>query len=110
MDTMYFSLLTIPSEDKSLSVPGRSFFDVDTLTCVLILLSQYERTDIQTFLYEKMTAAVLTCCIVLMVVDEFWDGAEIMLLCQVKLTLCGGADVIMSASASVPADTMVRIR
>ena len=62
------------------------------------------------FFMKKTAAAVLTCCIVLMVVDELWDGVEIMLLCQVKLPLCGGADVIMSASASVPANTMVRVR
>lgn len=36
----------------------------------------------------------------LVVVDKLWDGAEIMLLCQVKLSLCGGADVIMSATST----------
>lgn len=45
-----------------------------------------------------MCATVLTCCIVLVVVDELWDGVEIMLLCQVKLALWGRADVIMSAA------------
>lgn len=36
----------------------------------------------------------------LVVVDEFWDGAEVVLLRQVKLPLRGGADVIMSAAAT----------
>lgn len=36
----------------------------------------------------------------LVVVDELWDAAEIMFLCQVKLSLCGGTDVIMSATSS----------
>lgn len=41
----------------------------------------------------------------LMVNDKFWDGAEIMLLCQVELSLCSGADVIMSAtSATFPVE------
>lgn len=35
-----------------------------------------------------------------MVVDEFWDGTEIVLLRQVKLLLCGGADIIMSAAST----------
>lgn len=42
----------------------------------------------------------LTCCIVLMVVDELRDGAEIMLLSQVKVSLRSGADVIMSAAST----------
>lgn len=36
----------------------------------------------------------------LVVVDELCDGVEIMFLCQVKLSLCGGADVIMSAAST----------
>lgn len=44
-----------------------------------------------------------------MVVDELWDGVEIMLLCQVKLALLGGADVIMSAaSTSFPVERVVK--
>lgn len=35
-----------------------------------------------------------------MVVDELWDGAEIMLLSQVEVSLWSGADVIMSAAST----------
>ena len=34
----------------------------------------------------------------LVVVDELWDAAEVVTHCQVKLSLCGGADVIVSAA------------
>lgn len=46
----------------------------------------------------------------LVVVDELWDGAEIMLLRQVKLALWGGADIIMSAaSTSFPVESIGRV-
>lgn len=45
----------------------------------------------------------------LVVVDELWDAAEIVLLCQVKQALWGGADVIMSAASnSVPVEIIGR--
>ena len=45
-------------------------------------------------------AAVLTCCVVLVVVDELRDGAEIVFLRQVKLSRRSGADVIMPAAST----------
>lgn len=51
-----------------------------------------------------------TCCIVLMVVDEIWDGAEMMLLSKIKLALLGGADVVMSAAPTCfPAERKEKI-
>lgn len=51
-----------------------------------------------------------TCCIVLMVDDEVGDGAEIMLLSQVKVSLWSGADVIMPAACtSVSVESVVRV-
>lgn len=44
-------------------------------------------------------ATALTCCIVLMVVDELWDGVKVVLLRQVVLALQRGADVIMFAAS-----------
>lgn len=35
----------------------------------------------------------------LVVVDKFWNAVVVMLLCQVKLALCGSADVVMSAAS-----------
>lgn len=44
-----------------------------------------------------------------MVGDELWDGAEIMLFCQIKLALWRGADVIMPAApTSFPVERTVR--
>lgn len=43
---------------------------------------------------------LLTCCVVLVVVDELWNSAKVMLLCQVELSLWGCADVVMSAASS----------
>jgi hypothetical protein len=37
---------------------------------------------------------------VLVVSDEFWDGAEKVLVGQVELPLGGGADVVMSTAPS----------
>lgn len=45
-------------------------------------------------------AVILTCCVVLVIVDELCDGVKIMLFCQVILALLGGADVIMSAASN----------
>lgn len=67
------------------------------------------KTEEYISIYSQL-ATVSTCCIVLVVVDELWDGAEIMLLCQVNLALWGGADVIMSAvPTSVPVERRVTL-
>lgn len=36
----------------------------------------------------------------LVVIDEIWDGAEVVLVGQVKLSLGGGADVVMPTASS----------
>ena len=41
-----------------------------------------------------------TCCIVLVVGDEFWNGGEEVLVGQVELSLGGGADIVMSTASS----------
>lgn len=49
---------------------------------------------------KKPIFETLTCCVVLVVVDELRDGAEIVLLSQVKVSLGSGADVIVSAAST----------
>lgn len=52
----------------------------------------------------------LTCCVVLVVVDELRDGVEVVLLCQKKLALRRGAYVVMSAASCwFPAMRPVRL-
>lgn len=93
-----------------IAFPPLSHFLFPVVTTTLWLYIIVQQISNHLWDIHIFTVRVSTCCIVLVVVDEFWDAAEIVLLCQVKLALCGGADVIMSAaSTSVPVERNGRV-
>lgn len=54
------------------------------------------------------TISFLTCCIVLVVVDQLWDGVEEVLLCQEILVLgCGAHNVMADHPLGVPVKSIV---
>lgn len=79
-------------------------------TCRLNQRARHQKSRCIHNFFPRHCPPPLTCCIVLVVVDELRDGVEVVLLCQVKLALRRGAYVIMSAaSCRFPARRPVRL-